>query len=662
MTKTAALASAILILLFAVLASQAASAAPDVADFLREADIRDMELSPDGTHLAMVVNQGTTRSVVVRDITKPGMPIIGVYGDDLIRPNYLYWGNNERLLVVLSVPADLARATREKKRFKDFDIYDYFMISRVTAIDRDMKNPVVLMEGERALHHNLSLSRITNFLLNDDDHVLIDAYRSGRRVQFRVNINTGDAQEVTSGPDRTFRFFNDDDGNPRFRFDFVARSRVIVVYEYRDGGGWKKVEKIYLDTDDEDSLATAGLIALQGSDLVFRRRNEGTGYFELLILDSETGERRPLASLPDRDVGGAVFARRTDQIIGYTVEEDYVRHVYFDKEIQADYDAIAAQVGDYNFDVSSASDARNLSLVRTWGPDDPTSYHLWNAGTETLSFLADAYQKLADAGLSAPAMATYKARDGQPIRAYILFPAAYESGRAHPTVVLPHGGPQSRSRYSYNELAQFLSTRGYVVIQPNFRGSVGYGRDFEEAGYREWGGVMQDDVTDAVTFLTERGIADPDRVCIVGASYGGYAALMGVVKTPSLYRCAISLNGVTHLENQVRHDMQYVDKDDWQKILYDRIGHPRDDKALLDRNSPALRADEIKAPVLLVAGTRDPIVPYSQSRMMRKALEKAGVPHEFIELEDTGHNPIYYREDREEVFPAIEAFLKKHLQ
>ena len=638
-------------------------AIPAIEDFLRVADIRDLELSPDGTHLAMVVNKDEKRFVIVRDIRDPDMPVVGGFGEEIIRPSYLYWGNNDRLLIALSVPYDLRKVERDREKKKDFDIDEYFMFSRMIAVNKDMSDSALLMEDERRLRSNISLSRVTNFLPSDKNHVLIDAYRNGRRTQYRVDIVTGEAERVTTGSSRTFRFFNDDDGKPRYRFDYLPRSKAIVIYEYEDDDDWKKVEKIYLSRDDEDSIDTNGLIALHDGNLVYRKQNSSTGFYELLVVNSETGEKSPLVSLPDQDVKGVVYDSRTDEIVGYMIEKDYVRHVYFDEDQQAHYDAISAQVGEYNFSVSGYSQDGEIALIRSWGPDDPRSYHLWNVDAQKLTSLGHAYKRLATANLSMPVMTTYKARDGESIRSYLLVPRDFVEGEAHPTIVLPHGGPQARSRATYNELAQFLSTRGYVVIQPNFRGSVGYGRYFEEAGYKQWGRLMQDDLADAVNFMIREGITDPDRVCIVGASYGGYAALMGAIKTPDLYKCAVSLNGVTHLARMVKYDMKnIVDKDDWQAVLFDRIGHPKDDKELLDENSPALHADKIRIPVLLVAGVEDSVVPFSQAKMMDKALKAADADYEFIQLKDSGHNPFYYLEDAETVYTAIEAFLQKNLR
>ena len=232
-------------------------------------------------------------------------------------------------------------------------------------------------------------------------------------------------------------------------------------------------------------------------------------------------------------------------------------------------------------------------------------------------------------------MITYKARDGQLIRAYGLLPADYESGKKYPLVVMPHGGPHARDRSTYDEFAQFIATRGYVVIKPNFRGSTGYGKAFEEAGYREWGGLMQDDLTDAVDYLVRQGVADPERICIVGISYGGYAALMGAVKTPDLYQCTVSINGVGHLPRIIGSQIRRAEDDDRaREIMHERIGNPKTDEDLLELNSPTLQADKIRIPVLVIAGGEDNVVPVWQSRSLVKAFERNDVEHRYIELDD----------------------------
>ncbi len=658
-------ADSLVVLLFTLVLSAPASGGPSIDDFLQDRTLRDAEVSPDGTHLATITEDKNERWVMVRNLEEPGMPVIAAWSNDVNRPSLKEWGNDDRLLISMEVPSNTKKLERklEKEDKEDVDYDDYYMYSRMVAVDRDLTNLAILFEGEWGLRRNRSLSRITNFLPDKPDHVLMSAYVRDRRMQYEVNINTGEATLNAKGSPRTVSFLNDRDGTPRFRIDYRWRPKILEIWQYTENEKWDRVDKLYLSKDDEDGIDTNGLIGLRDDDLVYRKRNEESGYYDIVAIDRTTSESRTIVSLPDQDVRGLLLDTRTDEIIGYTVETDLMRFVYFDEARQSRYDAIAEQVGKYNFHVSRLMGEGAKALVRTWGADDPLSYYLWHFETEKLSLLGQAYKGLETDLLSMPAMATYMTRDGVPIRAYLLLPVGFEKGTPHPTVILPHGGPHSRSRLDYDEFAQFLSTRGYIVIQPNFRGSVGYGRDFEEAGYRQWGGVMQDDVTDAVDFMVRQGYTDPERVCIVGASYGGYAALMGAIKTPDLYQCAISLNGVTHLEKLVKFDMKRnVEKEEWQRLLFDRIGHPRDDREMLDANSPALHADKISIPVLIVAGTDDDIVPYSQSKLMVKALKKADVDHEFIRLADTGHNPFYWEEDVRVVFAAIEEFLAEHLQ
>lgn len=641
---------------------QFAYAAPSIEDFIREADVRDAEISPDGKHLALIVNEPDRRLVVVRNLETPDMPIVGAFADDIIRPSWLYWGNNDRLLISMSVPWNIREVRLAQKR-GGFDINKYFQVSRMMSADKDMSNMAVLMEGERGLKRNTSLSRITNFLDSDDNHVLMAAYRNGKRNLYKVDIVSGNAEFVTKGSSRTYRFFNDDDGKPLYRFDYRERSKTIEIFRFESEDDWELIDTIPLSEDDEDSIDSNDLVALFVDNIVYRKRNEDTGYYEMVLVDRATREKRTVVSLEGQDVYGALFDTRSDQLVGYRVEKDYVRDTYFDEVQQEQYDAIAAQVGDYNFSVSTLEAEDKRALVRVRGADDPRSYHMWNFETQELVLLAHAYNGLTAENVSAPALTTFVARDGTPIRAYALLPDSFEPGNAFPTIILPHGGPQSRSRPSFDDFAQFLSTRGYIVVEPNFRGSVGYGQSFEEAGYKQWGGLMQDDLTDAVEFLVAKGYADPERICIVGGSYGGYAALMGAIKTPDLFKCAVSLNGVTNLVDLIKYDMkEIVDEDDWDEFLFSRIGHPEQDREMLEANSPALNADKITIPVMIVAGTADNRVPYKQAKQMVKALKRAKVEFEFLSLEDTGHNPFYYREDKEAVFEAIEEFLATHLE
>jgi dipeptidyl aminopeptidase/acylaminoacyl peptidase len=231
----------------------------------------------------------------------------------------------------------------------------------------------------------------------------------------------------------------------------------------------------------------------------------------------------------------------------------------------------------------------------------------------------------------------YDARDGTRLQAYVTMPPG-RGNKNLPMVVMPHGGPESRDYVQYDHWAQMMANRGYVVLQPNFRGSGGFGRAFAEAGHRQWGRLMQDDITDAVKALIADGTADASRICIVGASYGGYAALAGGAFTPNLYKCVASIAGVSHLPEMLSWEKRRYGDDSWAyKYWVKRLGEPGDDADQMKAVSPALHADAFKVPVLLIHGKDDRVVPIDQSKRMKSALESAGKTVTFIEVQAEGH-------------------------
>ncbi|MCH9695558.1 MAG: alpha/beta fold hydrolase [Gammaproteobacteria bacterium] len=650
------------ILLFVLAVSvQPAFAAPTIEDFVKEPDILDVKLSPDGKHLAMIINEPGRRMIVVRNIEMPDMPIVGAIAEERVKPEWLTWANNDRLLISLAVPWDMFLKKLQRSVYFEADRDIEFF--RTISVNKDLSDMTVLMEDERQLRNNFSLSRIANYLPNDADHVLMAAYRDEKRNLYKVNIHSGEVAFVSKGSSRTFRFLNDDEGKPLYRFDYRRRAKTIEIHKFETDGKWELVDEIRLSNDDEDNFNSRELIALDVNSIVYRKRNDKTGYYELVRLDRTTGERSVIAAVDGQDIYSALFHNRSEQLLGYRIEKDYVRDVFFDAAVQERYDQIAANFKNQNFDVSHLASDATTALIGAHGADTPYTYYLWNFASQKLTFLAHEDQRLTAETLSTPAMTSYLARDGTSLRAYILLPKSFEQGKALPTIILPHGGPQGRHRQDYNHFAQFLSTRGYIVVMPNFRGSVGYGREFETAGYKEWGGVMQDDVTDAAKFMISKGYADPDRVCIVGISYGGYAALMGAIKTPDLFRCAISINGVTHLAKQIEFTSEDIDDEkDREELLFDRIGHPVLDKEMLAANSPTRNADQIGIPVMIIAGTEDSIVPHGQAKLMVKAMKKADVDHRFLSLKDVGHYPFDDRGTAITVYNLIEGFLGAHLQ
>jgi len=292
-------------------------------------------------------------------------------------------------------------------------------------------------------------------------------------------------------------------------------------------------------------------------------------------------------------------------------------------------------------------------------PSTPPVYYLVDFAKGTADIAGEAYPSLAQVPMGELEVISYKARDGVEIPAYVTLPPSAPK-QPLPMIVLPHGGPAARDYPEFDYLAQFLATRGYVVLQPQFRGSTGFGEAFRQAGYRQWGLLMQDDITDGVRAMIERKIADPSRVCIVGASYGGYAALAGVTYTNSLYRCAASISGVSDLPKLIQtQTAQYGDESDAAGDLRDLIGSPLSSNVI--NRSPARAAVNVTANVLLIHGIDDSVVPFEQSELMDKALKSAGRPSTLITLKGEDHW-LSRSETRTQVLIELEKFLAENLK
>ena len=306
---------------------------------------------------------------------------------------------------------------------------------------------------------------------------------------------------------------------------------------------------------------------------------------------------------------------------------------------------------------SSLDGTKTLARVET--PSSPPVYYLVDFTAHRADIAAEEYPALSGVALGEVKEFSYKARDGTAIPAYLTTPAT-KSSKPIPLVVLPHGGPQARDYLTFDWLPQFLASRGYAVLQPQFRGSTGFGDAFREAGYRQWGGLMQDDVTDGVRAMIEQGVADPRRVCIVGASYGGYAALMGAAFTPDLYSCAVSISGVTDLPALMRETVPIYGGtlSTTLSIWKARIGAPNDSN--LAAKSPINAVQSIKVPILIIYGTGDGVVPNEQSERMARVLKAAGKNVTVAVL--AGEDHWLSRTDaRVQVLKELEAFLGKNL-
>ena len=381
----------------------------------------------------------------------------------------------------------------------------------------------------------------------------------------------------------------------------------------------------------------------------------------LVLLDTATGEEKIVESDPEGEVDfdAPLFAPDTDELVATAYVGDRERIYWKNSEWEEDYHRVQSLLPDGNVNIVSATQANDRWLVSVCSDTDPGSVYLYDRTTHAIEFLYRTRPSLPSEHLSPMKPVSYVARDGFVIHGYLTVPKGVEA-TCLPTIVLPHGGPWARDYWGYDGEAQFLANRGYAILQMNFRGSTGYGKRFLNAGNKQWGDAMQNDITDGVLNLVHLGIADPNRVAIFGGSYGGYATLAGLAFTPDLYAAGISYVGPSNLITLLKTIPPYwaAGKGQWTERI-GSLDNP-DDIVRLKRQSPLFSAQAITAPLLVIQGANDPRVKKAESDQIVTALRSLGREVEYLVAPDEGHG-FRCAENRLALAVAQEKFLSIHL-
>jgi dipeptidyl aminopeptidase/acylaminoacyl peptidase len=378
--------------------------------------------------------------------------------------------------------------------------------------------------------------------------------------------------------------------------------------------------------------------------------------FDPAAGSEELVEADPLSRVDFED---PLFSERTDELIATSYFDDKLRIYWKDKDFEADYDLLRKRLPGKEVHFRSGTRDERLFLVSAASDTEPGESYLFDRASKKLTLQYRIYDKLPRQHLAAMKPVRYKSSDGLEIPAYLTLPKGVPA-KGLPLLVLPHGGPWGRDTWGYDPFSQFLANRGYAVLQPNFRASTGYGKKFLNAGNNEWGQKMQDDLTWGVKYLVAEGVADPKRVGIIGASYGGYATLAGLTFTPDVYAAGVSIVGPSNLITLLDSIPPYWES--IRKIFAERMGNPAtpEGRAQLERQSPLNSAAKIKAPLLVVQGANDPRVNKGESDRIVIALRDRGFPVEYLVAPDEGHGfarPV----NNMAMFAAAEKFLARHL-
>ncbi|MBM0103495.1 S9 family peptidase [Steroidobacter sp. S1-65] len=466
---------------------------------------------------------------------------------------------------------------------------------------------------------------------------------------YEVDITTGEGKLLSKGTPWTTDWIVNEQGEPIARTEWLAdRKRFSVVR--RDAIGWTEIYSLESDNPPEARSTTQdGAILLVGA--LGRERSA------LWRLPIEGGAPQVLAASEQYEISALESDPYTHRVHGAWLGGIDPTIQWLDDKAAKRNEGLRKTFGGLDAQLIGRSSDYTRALVYVAGSGKPGTYYLIDYKRGAADIVGELYPELANVTLGEVRSFSYKARDGYEIPAYLTLPPGKEAKQLA-LVVLPHGGPQSRDTADFDWQTQFLASRGYAVLQPQFRGSSGFGVAHAKAGFRQWGGLMQDDVTDGVKVLVEQGLADPRRICIVGASYGGYAALAGAAFTPDLYACAVSINGVSDLPAMLGYERSWGKESDAVAYWTDHIGAPTDANVIA--MSPARAAARIRAPILLLHGTSDSVVPMEQAQLMENALRSAGKQVRFVELPSEDHW-LSRGDSRFRVLTELEKFLSEHL-
>jgi dipeptidyl aminopeptidase/acylaminoacyl peptidase len=602
-------------------------------------------ISPDGRLLVFLTTYAGQPRMAIRDLITHRERMILNAAVGPLSVTRCEFKTNDRLLCHLE---GVARGGTPERLYP---------ASRLLAVNADGRGLRVLFRDSffarlTAAGRAQFQDRIVNWLPDDPTHVLIELGAGGSVFPsvYRLDVYRGNLQLVVAAQPPVMDWTADQGGVVRFGFGFRDDAGVYIARNSADSP-WRTLEQFKRFDHDRFDPLTFG--ARPNQLLVFAPYEGRTAVWQL-DLDAASGGMQLLYSRPDVDVSGILEWPTDRHVAGFVYETDRP-HTYFTDAHAAAIDAQLERAlpGAYHVVVDATRDGSKLVTV-SFADVMPPRYHLLDVASGALTELGRQGAALGDAPLSPMRPVTVPGAGGIAIPGYLTLPPGTATGAKLPAVVLPHGGPYTRDHWGYDPLVQVLASRGYAVLQLNFRGSTGYGAQWRDAGHQAWGTIMHDDITAGAHWLIEQGIADPKRLAIVGWSYGGYAALIGVEKEPQLYRCAVSIAGVSDL-SQMMHDDErfYGGKDSAGEAM-------GTDPAALRAQSPLQHVGLIRVPVLLVHGDEDYTVLVEHSKAMDQALSSHGVPHELVLIRH-GEHSLLRPEMRLTLYRKVTEFLQANL-
>lgn len=630
-------------------ASNPVAAAEDSVElFGRLPFVKDVQISPDGEYMAYFQEKEGRYLLVTRRLDGKGKPkVLDIPERNL---HSFTWVGKDRIFVSLFTSKYVKS---EKERFT------LWRAGLYNVAENDMIWPF----NGSTFNFNISGPQLINKLEHDPEHVLISYYFDQKIAIFKMRIKDGEWETMEAG---------------RFNRIWRTDAKGKALWTYRNS----EVEDDYVAYYRSNEEADLQPVWLQEEDkrIPFTNRNlelspDGKSIYYLafdadkkwIVKRAELDEQNTLVNakklfgLKGYDVDAFVYDYNSNLVNGVSYIKDYVSTYYFDKgmaQVQADLEATFPNA---SITITSHDQVKNRWIVEVSGAEYGIEYYFYDQKQASIALLASAYPKYKPQKGGAVKRFDYVTEDKVSIEAYLTLPhktvAQSKTNKKPPLIVIPHGGPEARDSMSFDWQRQFFAYQGYAVFQPNFRGSAGYGEKFAESGYGEWGRKMQSDVNDGVQALIAKGLVDKDNICIVGSSYGGYAALVGATHHYDIYKCAISFGGLTFLEGLFDHTVRQKNGlGYWEKSIGSRFSQEE-----LRQYSPLFSITDKASPMLIMHGEDDTIVPPYHAERMRKKLKNKGVRGNKVIIIDDADHWFTSSQTRKEFLEESLEFLNKHI-
>jgi len=616
-----------LLLLLALLPLQAFAREVPIQDFFKEPGFSSVSLSPTGEYITVSVPQGDRTVLAAFKTSDMSLVAKWDYGEKRHIDSVL-WVNNDRFLMFVSL-----KLGRYDFRVGTPDVY----ASNVDGTQRrDMPN--------------LGYYGIVDVTWDDPRTILVQRSVESAFLS-KYDVYTGETRTVATAPLRYGSFILDNDLKVRYAVGVQDNQERLTLR--RDGDKWTRIHSADMGGD---TYVPVGFHA-DNKRVYFLISEEGKPA-KLMLVDPETEEKSLVASSDNVSLSSFLESSNKKDLLAVSLDDGLPKYEFLDSAHPESkvYAGLINAFPDHAVAFRGISRDGNLILLTAYSDVDPGSYYLFDRKAGSAKFLLSAMDWIKPEEMAQVEPITVTARDGQKLHGYLTLPPGGQK-RGLPLILHPHGGPYGvRDYWGFNPEVQFLANRGFAVLQVNFRGSEGYGSAFERAGYKKWGTVMLDDMADSVDWVVRQGIADKDRVCTYGASYGGYAAVQSVIRYPDKYKCSIGFVGVYSL------GLLYSDGTSDTPALrafLDRIVPSEESER--QAQSPINNVAKIKVPVMLVHGGKDEVVPIVHYNRMKKAMEDAGKPPEVTLVKSNEGHGFYKLDNEIELYNTMESFLNKHI-